>query len=183
MAKLLEYLGKGWLREAGLAVPRGRPAGTAEEAAATAAELACPVVVKAQVQAGGRGKSGGLAMADSPPEAAIAASRLFGSELKGGLVRQVLVEEKLDIAQEFYAGYTVNSGREARCPMLMFSPQGGMDIEAVPEDKLFRLLVSPTRGPGEVESAAHPPARWSPGRAPRRPGGVFVGALPCLPHI
>jgi succinyl-CoA synthetase beta subunit len=151
MAKLLEHQGKGWLREAGLAIPRGRAAVNAEEAAAVAAELACAVVVKAQVQAGGRGKSGGLAMADSPAEAALAATGLLGSELKGGLVRQVLVEEKLDIAHEFYAGYTVNSGREARCPMLMFSTEGGMDIESVSEDKLFRLLVSPTKGPDEAK--------------------------------
>ena len=150
MAKLLEHQGKGWLREAGLAVPRGRAAGTAEEAAAVATELGRPVVVKAQVQAGGRGKSGGLAMADTPVEAAAAASRLLGSELKGGLVRQVLVEEKLDIAHEFYASYTVNSGREARCPMLMFSPEGGVDIESVPEERLFRLLVSPTEGPDDA---------------------------------
>jgi succinyl-CoA synthetase beta subunit len=150
MAKLLEHQGKNWLRNAGLAVPRGRAATTAEEAAAVAGELACPVVVKAQVQAGGRGKSGGLAMADTPAEAAVAASRLLGSELKGGLVRQVLVEEKLDIAHEFYASYTVNSGREARCPMLMFSPEGGMDIESVPEGQLFRLLVSPSQGPDET---------------------------------
>jgi succinyl-CoA synthetase beta subunit len=154
MAKLLEHQGKGWLREAGLAVPRGSAAATAEEAAAIATELACPVVVKAQVQAGGRGKSGGLAMADTPAEAAVAAGRLLGSELKGGLVRQVLVEEKLDIAREFYAGYTVNSGRAARCPMLMFSPEGGMDIESVPEEQLFRLLVSPTRGPDGRELLA-----------------------------
>ena len=151
MAKLLEHQGKGWLREAGLAVPRGRAAGSAEEAAAVATELACPVVVKAQVQAGGRGKSGGLAMAGTAAEAGAAASRLLGAELKGGIVRKVLVEEKLDIAHEFYAGYTVNSGREACCPMLMFSPEGGMDIESMPEEKLFRLLVSPTRGPGSSD--------------------------------
>jgi succinyl-CoA synthetase beta subunit len=149
MARLLEHQGKDWLRRAGLAVPQGRAAGTAEEAVAIAAELACPVVVKAQVQAGGRGKAGGLMMADRPAEAGRAAGSLLGSQLKGGVVRQVLVEEKLDIAQEFYAGYTVNSSREARCPMLMFSPQGGMDIESVPEDRLFRLLVSPTKGPNE----------------------------------
>lgn len=151
MAKLLEHQGKGWLREAGLAVPRGRAAATAEDAAAIAAELAGPVVVKVQVQAGGRGKSGGLAMADTPAEAAAAASRLLESEFKGGRVQQVLVEERLDIAQEFYAGYTINSSRQARCPMLMFSAEGGVEIESVPEEKLFRLLVSPTRGPDVAE--------------------------------
>jgi succinyl-CoA synthetase beta subunit len=147
VAKLLEHQGKGWLREAGLPVPRGRAAGSAEQAAAIAAELACPVVVKAQVQAGGRGKSGGLAMAETPAEAAAAASRLLGIEFKGGLVREVLVEEKLTIAREFYASFTVNSARDARCPMLMFSTEGGVDIESVPEDKIFRLLVSPSVGP------------------------------------
>ena len=147
MAKLLEHQGKGWLRAAGLPVPRGRVASTPEEAVAIAEELGCPVVVKAQVHAGGRGKSGGLAMADTPEQAALAASSLLGREFKGAVLRAVLVEEKLDIASESYASYTVNSSRDARCPMLMFSSEGGVDIESVPEEKLFRLLVSPTKGP------------------------------------
>ena len=147
MAKLPEHQGKSWLREAGLPVPHGRVAGTAEEAAAVAAELGRPVLVKAQIQAGGRGKAGGLAVAETPAAAAVAAARLLSSELKGALVREVLVEERLEIVQEFYAGYTVNTGRYARCPMLMFSPEGGVDIESVPEKRLFRLLVSVTRGP------------------------------------
>ncbi len=157
MAKLLEHQGKDWLRAAGLPVPRGRVAATAEEAAAIASELGCPVVVKAQVHAGGRGKSGGLVMADTPAQAALGAASLLGREFKGTVLREVLVEEKLDIAGEFYASYTVNSSRDARCPMLMFSAEGGVDIESVPEDKLFRLLVSPTKGPdaGALLDALH----------------------------
>ena len=147
MAKLLEHQGKGWLRAAGLEVPRGRAASSPEEAATIAEELGAPVVVKAQVHAGGRGKSGGLSMADTPAEAARAASSLLGREFKGAQVREVLVEERLSIVREFYASYTVNSARDARSPMLMFSAEGGVDIESVPEDKLFRLMVSPTKGP------------------------------------
>jgi succinyl-CoA synthetase beta subunit len=151
MAKLLEHQGKSWLDAAGLTVPRGRATTDAGEAAAIATDLGSPVVVKAQVQAGGRGKSGGLVMAATPSEAAAGAAGLLGSELRGAAVREVLVEEKLDIAQELYASYTVNTGREARCPMLMFSTEGGMEIESVPEEKIFRLLVSPTQGPDDAE--------------------------------
>jgi len=142
MAKLLEHQGKGWLRAAGLPVPRGRAASTPEEAAAIAEELGCPVVVKAQLHAGGRGKSGGLAFADTPAQAALGASSLLGREFKGAILREVLVEEKLDIAS-----YTANGGRDARCPMLMVSAEGGVDIESVPEENIFRLLASPTKGP------------------------------------
>ena len=151
MAKLLEHQGKGWLREAGLTVPRGRAARSPEEAAAIAAELACPVVVKAQVQAGGRGKAGGLIMADTPADAADAASRLLGAEFKGGVVREVLVEEKLAIAHEFYASFTVNGARTSRSPMLMFSAEGGVDIESVPEEKIFRLSIPTTAGPDAAQ--------------------------------
>ena len=147
MAKLLEHQGKGWLRAAGLEVPRGRAASSPEEAATIAEELGASVVVKAQVHAGGRGKSGGLSMADTSAEAARAASSLLGREFKDAQVREVLVEERLSIVREFYASYTVNSARDARSPMLMFSAEGGVDIESVPEDKLFRLMVSPTKGP------------------------------------
>jgi succinyl-CoA synthetase beta subunit len=151
MAKLLEHQGKGWLREAGLPVPRGRAAHSPEEASAIAAELACPVVIKAQVQAGGRGKAGGLIMADAPADAAAGASRLLGAEFKGGVVREVLVEEKLAIAHEFYASFTVNGARTARCPMLMFSAEGGVDIESVPEEKIFRVSIPTTAGPDPAQ--------------------------------
>ena len=151
MAKLLEHQGKSWLRAAGLPVPGGRAASSPEEAAAVAEELGCPVVVKAQVHAGGRGKSGGIASADNPAQAAAAASSLLGREFNGAVVCEVLVEEKLSIASELYASYTVDSSRSARCPMLMLSADGGVDIESVPEDELFQLLVSPTEGPAERE--------------------------------
>ncbi|MCL4425148.1 MAG: acetate--CoA ligase family protein [Firmicutes bacterium] len=146
MAKLLEFQGKGWLRKAGLPVPAGRAAATPEEAKQIAAEIGKPVAVKAQVLAGGRGKSGAVRLVDTPEEAQAAAASILGTEIKGYPVRHVLVEEKLDIAQEFYASITVNSGRQARSPMLMFSPEGGMDIESVPEEKIFRISYSSLHG-------------------------------------
>jgi succinyl-CoA synthetase beta subunit len=154
VAKLLEYQGKHWLGEAGLQVPRGMAASTPQQAATIAAQLGTPVVVKAQVHAGGRGKAGGLMVADDVAQAARAALSLLGCDFKGTEVREVLVEEKLDIERELYASYTVNSARTARRPMLIFSSYGGMDIEDVPEEKLFRLLVSPITGPDPVALAA-----------------------------
>ena len=146
MAKLLEYQGKEWLRKAGLPVPVGRAASSPEEAKQIAAEIGKPVAVKAQVQAGGRGKSGAVKLVNTPEEARAAAAAILGTEIKGYPVRQVLVEEKLDIAHEYYVTIIVNSARDARCPMLMFSTEGGMDIESVPEEKIFRLLINPLEG-------------------------------------
>ncbi|MEW8959470.1 MAG: ATP-grasp domain-containing protein [Moorella sp. (in: firmicutes)] len=146
MAKLLEYQGKEWLRKAGIPVPVGRAASTPEEAEQIAAELGKPVAVKAQVQAGGRGKSGAVKLVNTPAEAREAAAAILGTVIKGYPVRKVLVEEKLDIAREYYVTIIVNSARNARCPMMMFSTEGGMDIESVPEDKIFKLLISPLFG-------------------------------------
>lgn len=146
MAKLLEYQGKEWLRKAGIPVPVGRAASSPEEAEQIAAELGKPVAVKAQVQAGGRGKSGAVKLVNTPAEAREAATSILGTVIKGYPVRKVLVEEKLDIAREYYVTIIVNSARNARCPMMMFSTEGGMDIESVPEDKIFRLLISPLFG-------------------------------------
>jgi len=146
MAKLLEYQGKEWLRKAGIPVPVGRAASSPEEAEQIAAEMGKPVAVKAQVQAGGRGKSGAVKLVDTPAEARAAAASILGTVIKGYPVRKVLVEEKLNIAREYYVTIIVNSARNARCPMMMFSTEGGMDIESVPEEKIFKLLISPLNG-------------------------------------
>jgi len=146
MARLFEYEGKKWLKEAGVTVPEGRAASSPEEAYEIAKEMGKPVAVKAQVQAGGRGKAGAVKLADTPEEAKAAAASILGSEIKGFIVKQVLVEEKLNIAQEFYISIVLNNSRFARCPMIMFSPDGGMDIESVPEERIFRLFYSPLFG-------------------------------------
>ena len=146
MAKFLEYQGKEYFKKAGIPVPAGEAVDTAEAAVAAAEKIGKPVVVKAQVLAGGRGKAGGVKLASTPEEAGQAAAEILGMEIKGLTVKQVLVEEQLAIKQEFYAGLIINSAQEVRGPVLMFSPEGGMDIESVPEDKIATLNVDVIKG-------------------------------------
>ena len=146
MAKFLEYQGKEYFKKAGIPVPEGEVVDTAEAAAAAAEKIGKPVVVKAQVLAGGRGKAGGVKLASTPEEAGQAAGEILGMEIKGLTVKQVLVEEQLAIKQEFYAGLIINSAQDVRGPVLMFSPEGGMDIESVPEDKIATLNVNVIKG-------------------------------------
>jgi len=146
MAKFLEFQGKEWLRKAGLTVPLGRVASTPEEAKQIAEEIGKPVAVKGQVQAGGRGKAGIVKLVNTPDEAAATAAEIFAKTVMGIPVQQVLVEEKLDIKKEYYCSFVVNGAREARSPMLMFSTAGGMDIESVPEELLFKVNIDPING-------------------------------------
>ncbi len=146
MAKFLEYQGKNFFKQAGIPIPEGMVANTPEEAKAAATKLAKPVVVKAQVHAGGRGKSGGVKFADTPEQAEVVAREILGMDIKGLEVKQVLVEEQLDIAQEFYAGIIINSAQEVRGPVLMFSPDGGMDIESVSQDRIATMNVDVVKG-------------------------------------
>jgi len=146
MARLYEYQGKDIFKKSGITIPEGEVVKTPEDAKKAAEQIGKPVVVKAQVWAGGRGKSGAVRFADTPDEAVKVAGEILGIEVKGLEVKQVLVEEKLDIAQEFYAGVIINSAREVRAPVVMFSPEGGVDIESVPEDKIAMLIVDVLRG-------------------------------------
>lgn len=134
--KIHEYQAKQILAKYGVPVPRGRVAETVEEVKAAAAELGGRVVVKAQIHAGGRGKGGGVKLADGPEQAAEVASKILGMTLithqtgpEGRLVRKVLVEETLPIAKELYAGIVLD--RAAGLPVMMASAAGGMDIEEV----------------------------------------------------
>jgi succinyl-CoA synthetase beta subunit len=146
MARLYEYQGKQILKEAKVAIPRGEVAATPEEAGAIAAKLGKPVVVKAQIWAGGRGKAGGIKFADNPAEAQAVARSLLGAEIKSLKVEKVLVEEKLDIEKEYYVGVIIDPSMNARCPVVMFSTEGGMDIEAVPPEKIAQMNVDVLRG-------------------------------------
>ncbi len=146
MARLLEYQGKGFLKDAGIAIPMGEVASTAKETHEVATRVGKPVVVKAQVWVGGRGKAGAVKFADTPEEAEKAAKAILGTEVKGFLVRKVLVEEKLNIEKEYYVGVIPDSSWTSRAPVVMFSTEGGMDIEEIPEDKIFRAKIDCLKG-------------------------------------
>jgi succinyl-CoA synthetase beta subunit len=155
--KIHEYQAKQLLREAGVNVPRGVVARTADEAANAFRELAKPIaVVKAQIHAGGRGKGTvktnpqqrGVQLVRSPEEAAKAAGNLLGQPLvtlqtglEGQVVRQVLVEEGCDIARELYLGVVVD--RSAAGPVLVVSSEGGMNIEEVAAKTPERIYKEP----------------------------------------
>ena len=123
-----EHAAKPLLAGAGIAVPEGRLARTVIDAKQAAASLG-PVMVKAQVAAGKRGKAGGIKPADTPQKAADAAAAILGMEIGGHRVESLLVEEKTDIASELYAA--VLNDPASKGPLVMFSTEGGMDIEEV----------------------------------------------------
>jgi len=146
MARLHEYEGKAILKIAKVPIPRGEVAATPAEVRKIAEKMGKPVVVKAQIWAGGRGKAGGIKVADTPAEAEKVAGAILGAVIKGIRVEKVLVEEKLDIAKEYYAGIIVDSSKDVRAPVLIFSTEGGMDIESVPEEKIARMNIDVLRG-------------------------------------
>ena len=142
-----EHAAKPLLAEAGIAVPRGRLARSAEEARAAAAELAGPVVVKAQVPTGKRGKAGGIRTADTAEEVGAVAAAILGMDIAGHRVESVLVEERAAIVAEYYAA--VLNDAASKGPLVMFSSAGGMDVEevaaSIPE-RLRRVPVDIARG-------------------------------------
>jgi succinyl-CoA synthetase beta subunit len=149
--KLLEYQAKEVLASLGIPIPPGKVARTPEEAAKAFAELG-PLAVKAQVPVGGRGKAGGIKLAQTPDEASAAARQIIGMDIKGYKVPLVYCEAALDIAREVYLGFTVD--RDARANILMLSAMGGMDIEQVADespDAIARLYPNPWRGPLDFE--------------------------------
>lgn len=138
LVKLLEYQGKAIFLSHGIAVPKGRVARTPEEAESAFEEVKMPVVVKAQVTTGGRGKAGGVRIASSIEEVKEAANVILGMKIKGNAVRSLLVEEALDLQVEMYLSFMVDSDKGK--VLFMFSPEGGMEIEELAEKKPDRLL-------------------------------------------
>jgi len=124
---LLEHLGKRLLRDGGIATPQGTLAVTPQECAVAAAQLGPRVVLKCQVPVGRRGKSGGIRFASSPAQARAEAGQLLGSIVGGFKVGDLLVEQRIDIARELYAA--VLNDPVSKGPLLVFSTDGGMDIE------------------------------------------------------
>ena len=151
---LLEHVGKQLIREAGLATPRGLLATTPDEAVAAARQLGGAVALKSQIPAGKRGKAGGIAFASSLGEARVEADNLLGRSIAGHRVTAVLVEQRADIAQELYAA--ILNDATGKCPILIFSTEGGMDIEevsAAEPHRVHRVAIDIRQGlrHGELE--------------------------------
>ena len=144
---LYEYQGKELLRKYGVETLEGVVAETPEDAEQAAEELGGTVAVKAQVLTGGRGKAGGIKVVKNPEEARSAAEQILGMDIRGHTVRRVLVEAGADIRTEMYLSITVD--RAAKRPLILFSTEGGVDIEEVAEkhpEAIVRLHVDPLLG-------------------------------------
>jgi len=137
---LHEYQGKELFRAGGIPVPPGEVARTVEEAETIAARLGFPVVIKAQVLIGGRGKAGGVKVVANGGEFTREAGRILGMDIKGHAVRKILITPATEIEKEYYAGIVLD--RKYETPLLMVSPAGGIDIEEVARrtpEKIMRL--------------------------------------------
>src|SRR5919109_5376738 len=144
---LYEYQGKELFRRFGIPVSEGRLATTPEEARAAAQELGGQVVVKAQVLTGGRGKAGGIRLADGPDEAEARAREILGLDIRGHVVRKLWIERASDIAKEYYLSVTFDRG--VKKPLVMLTKEGGIEIEQVAAENpgaLARLHVDPLAG-------------------------------------
>src|SRR5215218_8587184 len=144
---LLEYQGKQLFQKHGVPVPDGRPATTVPEAVEAAEELGYPVVIKAQVQIGGRGKAGGIKLARDRAEAQENATAILGMDIRGYTVHELYVEKASEIDEEYYAAIVFD--RSAKKPMVMLSRMGGMDVEQVAEtdpEAMRMLHVDPLLG-------------------------------------
>jgi succinyl-CoA synthetase beta subunit len=142
-----EYQARDLLRAQGIPVPAGEVASTPAEARAIAESVGRQVVVKAQVHTGGRGKAGGVKLADTAEEAERHAGAILGMDIKGLTVEKVLVAEAVDIASEAYVGVIID--RDSKRPVFMVSREGGVDIEevaATDPDAIRKLAVDPRYG-------------------------------------
>jgi succinyl-CoA synthetase beta subunit len=144
---LFEYQGKLYFARYGIPVSPGGKADTVDEAVAAADAAGYPVVVKAQVQVGGRGKAGGIKLANDAEEVRLHAGNILGMDIKGHVVKRVWVEHASDIAEEYYASFTLD--RSAKQHLLMLSAQGGVEIEEVAArdpEAIVRLHIDPVDG-------------------------------------
>jgi succinyl-CoA synthetase beta subunit len=150
---LLEYQGKQLFARHGLEVSPGRAVTTVQDAVAAANELGYPVVVKAQVLIGGRGKAGGVKLADDEAQAREHATNILGMDIRGHTVRTLWIEHASDIATEYYASVLLD--RQAKQPLVIFSVEGGVEIEQVAEEspeKLVRRHVDALAGLSREEA-------------------------------
>ncbi|HBE29348.1 MAG TPA: ADP-forming succinate--CoA ligase subunit beta [Ktedonobacter sp.] len=139
--KIHEYQAKDILARYGVLIQPGRVASTPDEAEAIARELGGPVVIKAQVYVGGRGKAGGIQFGDTPEQARAAAAKVLGMDIKGLIVEKVLVVSKIDIQEEYYLGIILD--RKSQAPVVMVSKEGGIDIEEVAAHTPEKIIKQP----------------------------------------
>ncbi len=152
---LFEYQGKQLFARYGIPVSAGGVAETVDEAVRAAEAAGYPVVVKAQVQVGGRGKAGGIKLAANADDVRLHAGNILGMDIKGHVVSRVWVEHASDIAEEYYASFTLD--RSAKKYLGMLSAQGGIEIETVAEenpDAIARLTIDPVDGLSEPNCRA-----------------------------
>ena len=148
---LFEYQGKQYFARFDIPVSPGGVADTVDEAVKVASASGFPVVVKAQVQVGGRGKAGGIKLANNTDEVRLHAGNILGMDIKGHVVKRLWVEHASDIAEEYYASYTLD--RSAKKHLLMLSAQGGVDIEEVAAKDptaIVKLHIDPVDGISEA---------------------------------
>jgi len=144
---LFEYQGKQLFARYGIPVSPGEVADTVDAAVAAADRVGYPVVVKAQVQVGGRGKAGGIKLAENTDEVRTHAGNILGMDIKGHVVKRLWIEHASDIAEEYYASFTLDRGAKQHLGML--SAQGGVDIEQVAAESpgaIARIHVDPVEG-------------------------------------
>ncbi len=166
---LFEYQGKQYFAKFGIPVSAGDVAHTVDEAVAISERVGYPVVVKAQVQVGGRGKAGGIKLANNKAEVLTHATNILGMDIKGHVVKRVWVECASDIAEEYYASFTLD--RAAKQHLLMLSAQGGVEIEDVAAKDptaIVKLHINPIIG---IDEATAKKLRLTPRFRPRHKMG------------
>ncbi len=152
---LYEYQGKQYFARFGIPISKGGVADTVEEAVTQAEAAGYPVVVKAQVKVGGRGKAGGVKLADNVDELREHAGNILGLDIKGHVVRRLWIEHASDISKEYYASFTLD--RPNKLHLGMLSAEGGVEIEEVAEtnpDAIAKLHVNPIDGLDEATARA-----------------------------
>jgi succinyl-CoA synthetase beta subunit len=152
---LFEYQGKQLFARYGIPVSAGEVAETVDDAVSAADRVGYPVVVKAQVQVGGRGKAGGIKLASNADEARTHATAILGMDIKGHVVKRVWIEHASDIAEEYYGSFTLDRGAKQYLGML--SAQGGVEIEEVAAespDAIARIHVDPVEGLTQAQTEA-----------------------------
>jgi succinyl-CoA synthetase beta subunit len=141
---LFEYQGRELYERHDIPCAKGFVVSSMEELEQKMAQADFPVVVKAQVLVGGRGKAGGVKFADDPQQLREVTRSILGLDIKGHVTRKVMVAQKLDFAREFYLSFLID--RASRRYMMIFSPDGGVEIESVPEERIFKATIDPMTG-------------------------------------